>query len=184
MNTPTNDADLLEGMAPGMGHNLPALPGVTDAIVREFFHDMERLEGQKAEIQERIKKRRKQAKADGIPLEMWKLAMKLMDGTEDEAEEKLTQVCGMLRALRFKIGDQMALPLGEPPAAEDIPDEIREALIVERAERDGWREGLAGQKFEDDNPHDATSAAGQSWIKGYRAGQEAQVNRMSREAAE
>lgn len=89
----------------------------------------------------------------------------LSNRDEDELTAEITGETWGMRALGFKVGEQLALF----PAGVKGP---KDALI--KAERDGRDIGAKGGDSVD-NPHPPGSPAGQAWLKGYSEGQASNV---------
>jgi ribosome modulation factor len=86
-----------------------------------------------------------------------------------------------LKFMRNPIGSQINFDFDSvDPFTED--DEAALVRIAGDAEAEGYRAGLAGVVFEDGNPHEVPSDAGQGWIKGYREGQDRQAEALGNDA--
>lgn len=129
-------------------------------------------EAEMAIAREKLKKARKQAKADGILLKRFDAMRHLADLPRSEQELQLLHDQSYLQWLRAPVGYQFTLSIdGSGDAFDDESEASAEARIVEEAKGAGWRAGLKGDVFEDQGPHGAATPAGQAWIEGYREGQ-------------
>lgn len=131
-----------------------------------------RAEAEMAVAREKLKKVRKAAKADGIMLKLFDAQRHLAELPRGEQELQLFHSQAYLQWLRAPVGHQFALSLdGGGDAFDEESDADAEARIVEEAKGAGWRAGLKGEAWEDENPHDVNTPAGQAWLDAYRDGQ-------------
>ena len=121
---------------------------------------------------EKLKKARKAAKADGVLLKRFDAMRHLAELPRAEQELQLLHDQAYLQWLRAPVGHQFSMELAAGDAYDEETDEAIEARTVEDARGAGWRAGLKGEVWEDENPHDANTAAGQAWLEAYREGQE------------
>ncbi len=152
---------------PVAGHNSA---GVTPEV---FNRHLALIEAADAEIAIANKKRstlRKAARADGIKLTEFDAMRKVAGLSRLEQIEKLTAARDYLIYLRSPLGAQMKMDFDSVDPFNETDDAARERIAAD-AEADGYRAGLAGVKWEDDNPHQPLTPEGQAWIKGYREGQ-------------
>jgi ribosome modulation factor len=152
---------------PGIGNNSA---GVTAEV---FNRHLALIETAEAACDIANKKRstlRKSARAAGIKLTEFDAMRKIAGLPRLEQIEKLTASRDYLVYLRSPLGAQMTWDFDTiDPFNED--DEAARVRIDDDAETDGYRAGLAGVKWEKDNPHELLTPEGQAWINGYRDGQ-------------
>ncbi len=153
--------------APGIGNNSA---GVTAEV---FNRHLALIETAEAACEIANKKRstlRKSARAAGIKLTEFDAMRKVAGLTRLEQIEKLTAARDYLIYLRSPLGAQMKMEFDaiDPFNEDDAAAKVR---IEADAEAEGYRAGLAGVLWEDNNPHEVPSDAGQGWIKGWREGQ-------------
>ncbi len=153
--------------APTAGHNSAA---VTAAVFNKHLALIEQAD-EACKIANAIRSTtRKSARADGIKLGEFDAMRKLAALPRLEQIDKLTASRDYLIYLRSPLGAQMKMDFAAvDPFNED--DDAARARIEADAESDGYRTGLAGIKWEDDNPHKALTPEGQAWLKGWREGQ-------------
>lgn len=139
------------------------------------------LEHERQQVQQKLKKARKEARADNIKLMNFDAMRRVADLTRDDQAEHMAHNIAYLRYLRVPVGTQLSLAL-DPAGGPDETDAEVAARVGADAEANGWRAGLAGA-WEDDNPHEANSVAGQRWIKGYREAQKKAAAAMGEKKA-
>jgi ribosome modulation factor len=153
--------------APGIGNNSA---GVTAEV---FNRHLALIETAEAACEIANKKRstlRKSARAAGIRLTEFDAMRKIAGLPRLEQIEKLTSARDYLIYLRSPLGAQMKMEFDAiDPFNED--DAAAKTRIAADAEAEGYRAGLAGVLWEDNNPHSPDLPEGQCWIKGWREGQ-------------
>lgn len=164
--------------APSTGHNSA---GVTAEMFNKWWARIERADAKcKIANDERVADR-KQARADGIKLTEFDAMRKVAGLPRIEAIEKLTAARDYLIFMHSPLGAQMTMDFDAvDPLNED--DKAARVRIEADAETDGYRAGLAGVKWEKDNPHEPLTPEGQAWIKGYRDGQTNRAEALGDEA--
>ncbi len=153
--------------APGAGHNSA---GVTTEVFNKHLTLIETAEAERDTINKKMTTLRKAARTDGIILGIFDAERKLVELPRSEQIHRWEFSLACKRFLRNPVGAQMKLNFDSvDPFKED--DAAALARIAADAEADGYRAGLAGVKWEKDNPHTPDTPEGQGWIKGYREGQ-------------
>lgn len=152
----------------GAGHN--AMGGVDEAIFARHVNAIAAADAVCEEANAKRKKARQAAKADGITPKDLDRALIIAEMSSDEQHQYLATQKQYLEWLRVPIGTQLSL-LDQSPLETD---EDIAADLIKKSAGDGYRAGLTG-KWQDDNPHDPTTPAGQAWIKGWHDGQKATV---------
>ncbi len=163
---------------PEAGHNSA---GVKPAIFNRHLALIEAAEEACKIANEKRSTLRKSARADGILLTEFDAMRRVAGLPRLEQIAKLEASRDYLIFLRSPLGDQMKMNFDTiDPFNED--DDAARARIEADAEADGYRAGLAGVKWEDDNPHLPALPEGQAWIKGWRAGQTNRAEALGDEA--
>lgn len=167
-------ADSADDAPPAAGHNSIAItPEQFSAAIRTLAP----LEAARDKAKANLKAARKQLRADGFLLVIFDAMRKLADLPRLEQITNWTHSVAYLKYLRSPIGSQLKMDFDDvDPFKADGAG--LEAQAVEDAEGDGYRLGLAGEAWEDSNPHPVSSKVGQAWIKGYREGVAAAVKAM------
>jgi hypothetical protein len=149
------------------GHNSELTPAESKALK---FHHFNSILAQKAKVEEQqteYKRLRKLAKADGIILSDIDFMMKCAD-VEDE-----TIVTGRIQR-EAEIAKWFALPISFQP---DMFGDIAAEPLEDRAAREGEAAGFRG--MEANPPYDASSTAGQAWMKAWHVGNQNRVDALA-----
>lgn len=154
-------------MTESIGHNSI---GVDQPTFDKYVAKISAAESKVAIAKEELKKARKAARAEGIILGVFDRTRQLADMTRSEQTTEMIHTATYLRWLRAPIGAQFEFNLDADPHEEET-DEAATSRLIQDAEAAGWRAGLEGKLWEDDNPHDGNTDVGQAWLKGFRDGQ-------------
>lgn len=163
-----------ETPAAGMGHNL-------GPISREKFFPLytalQRAQAEEAEARAKVKKIRKQMKAEGVMLKVFDSMVTLAELPLHEQRDQLAQQKQILEFLRAPVGTQMSLldiieP--DPLSVSEDADAKRAQLLEEDAKGKGFLAGISGRP-ESENPHEGNTPAGMAWLAAYREGREKYV---------
>lgn len=160
---------------PTTGHNSA---GVTVEVFNRHLALIEAAEAACIISNKRRNTLRKSARADGILLGEFDAMRKLAGLTRLEQIDKLTASRAYLIYLRSPLGEQMKMEFDSLDPFNETDDAAARVRIEADAESDGYRAGLAGVIWEDDNPHEVSGNEGQAWIKGWRDGQTNRVEAL------
>lgn len=164
--------------AASTGHNSA---GVTAAIFNKHLALIESAEAACKITNQKRTTLRKAARAEGIILGLFDAIRKLVELPRAEQIQRWEASLDYLRFMHNPIGTQITMNFDSvDPFNED--DEMALKRIEADAETEGYRAGLAGVKWEDENPHEVPSNAGQAWIKGHRDGQKKNAEALGDEA--
>lgn len=133
------------------------------------MHHFDRIEAQKAVVkaaQDELKRRRKAAKTD-------RLVMADLDYMARCANLEDPEIAPAEIMRRAEIASWFALPVNFQPDMFDM----RLEPLEDRAAREGEAAGFRG--MEASPPYDASSGAGQAWLKAWHAGNEKRVEALA-----
>lgn len=161
--------------SPSAGHNSA---GVTAEIFNKHMALIEAAEAACKSANQNRSQLRKAARADGIILGIFDAMRKLVELPRAEQIQRWEFSLACLAFMRNPVGTQIRMDFDaiDPFTESDADASIR---IVADAEAEGYRAGLAGVLWEDDNPHEVPSESGQAWIKGHRDGQTNRAQALS-----
>lgn len=148
------------------GHNSELTPAESKAL---HYHHFNLIEAQKAVVkaaQDQLKKLRKTAKADG-------LVMADLDYMARCANLEDPEIAPAEIRRRAEIASWFALPVNFQPDMFDM----RLEPIEDRAAREGEAAGFRGK--EPNPPYDASSAAGQAWLKAWHTGNQNRADALA-----
>ncbi|MEM8791062.1 MAG: hypothetical protein AAGE80_05560 [Pseudomonadota bacterium] len=165
----------MDGTQAAIGHNTP--DGVSKEVFLGHVRSIAREKAAVKEAQAKLNRARQSAKADNILLKDLDLCVALAELSTPEQIEKLNTQRTYMEYLNAPLGTQMTL--FSPSSDDDLSDEERIEQIKKDADAKGYFEGVKGVLFEDGNPHEANSPAGQAWIGGYRRGQEEAAKKIA-----
>ncbi len=152
---------------PGIGNNSA---GVTAEIFNRHLALIEAAEAACKTANQNRAQLRKAARADGIILGIFDAMRKLVELPRLEQIQRWEFSLDCLRFMRNPVGSQITFDFSSVDPFNET-DEAAKVRIAADAEAEGYRAGLAGVLWEDNNPHEVSSDAGQGWIKGWREGQ-------------
>ena len=153
--------------SPPAGHNSG---GITAEVYNRWWNRIEQADAKCKAANTHRNTERKLARAAGIRLTEFDAMRLLVTLPRAEAIDKLTAARSYLIFMRSPLGEQMSMDFDSVDPFNET-DEAAKARIVADAAAAGYRAGLAGVKWEDDNPHEVPSDEGQAWIGGWREGQ-------------
>lgn len=161
------------------GHNML---GIDPNAFHKHVAVISAAESEVALAKEKLKKARKQAKADGITLKLFDRSRQLAEMTREEQQGEMAHLQQYLIWMRSPIGTQFELKFQPGGEAFDEDEDGANARTVADAGASGFQAGLEAKIWEDDCPFEASSPAGQAWLKGYREGQEKNVAALKENA--
>ena len=157
-----------------VGHNSG---GVTPEVYNRWWSRIEQADAKCKLANTHRTTERKLARAAGIRLTEFDAMRLLATLPRAEAITKLEAARSYLIFMRSPLGEQMNMDFDSVDPFNET-DEAAKARIVTDATAAGYRAGLAGVVWEDDNPHEVPSDEGQAWIGGWRDGQTEQIKAL------
>lgn len=140
--------------------------GVSQAVFMTHFHELQRLEKAKKEVEDKIKAQKKRAKEDGIVLKDFETIRKELKITEEERIARHNRLISYRRFLSIPSANQMQYVEETQLRMEDMTEEERRA----HWRNEGLQAGLGG-KNRDECPHNLETEAAGLWMEGYDEGQ-------------